>query len=47
MDINCTLPCLHQANGKCVLVVVPDFVARSYLDFYEGATLDCAYFEPL
>ena len=45
MDINCTLPCLHQINGKCSLIVVPDFVASHPIDFFEDC--NCAYFRPL
>ena len=45
MDINCTLACLHQANGKCALIVVPDFIARQPADYYEDC--DCAYFQAL
>ena len=45
MDINCTLPCLHQTNGKCALIVVPDFMAKSPANFYED--IDCAYFQTL
>ena len=45
MDINCTLPCLHQINGKCALVVVPDFIAFQSASFYDDC--DCAYFQAL
>ena len=45
MDINCILPCLHQINGKCSLIVVPDFNASQSVGFYENC--DCAYFQDL
>ena len=45
MDINCTLPCLHQIDGKCALVVVPDFIVHRNEGFYEAC--DCAYFHSM
>jgi len=45
MDINCTLPCLHQVDGKCALIVVPDMTGRQAIGYYEG--IDCAYFKTL
>jgi len=45
MDINCILPCLHQVNGKCALVVVPDFVSLQPENIYDDC--NCAYFQAL
>ena len=45
MDINCTFPCLHQIDGKCALIVVPNFVVRGTSGFFENC--DCVYFRSL
>jgi len=42
MDINCTLNCIHQQNGKCALIIIPAFVQSITIT---QAEYDCAYFE--
>lgn len=39
-NINCSLNCSHENNGKCTLNLI------SVLLSFTGVRPDCAYFEP-